>query len=228
MTLPARDKPKSKQWLKMAVEYGERRDLPGDRWWWGGALDRVSHWTASHWYWILLDTSGTFKIPMDGIPVTAAAGGMATQLHHSPARGAENNPSYDIIWGLLVRSAVYDEPQTHHPLVTTHVMSCPRSPPGTIWGKYYNYRVTAYHPLTGRIECMESPDPCLDSLRNDQERDHWFSWLWHAMIHGCQHEWKIMEMLEVLEATVTPKKDHHTLSVLDGTRENWLLTIWFN
>lgn len=31
----------------------------------GGALDRVSHWTASHWYWILLDTSGTFKIPMD-------------------------------------------------------------------------------------------------------------------------------------------------------------------
>jgi len=30
----------------------------------------------------------------------------------------------------------------------------------TRWnGKYYNYRVTAYHPLTGRIECMESPDP---------------------------------------------------------------------
>ena len=86
---------------------------------------RIERLPISHWYWMLLDTSGTFKIPMDGIPVTAA-GGMATQLHHSPARGAENNPSYDIIWGLLVRSAVYDEPQTHHPLVTTHVMSCPR------------------------------------------------------------------------------------------------------
>lgn len=77
------------------------------------------------YFWILLEPSKSLW--MNGIPVTAAAGGMATQLHHSPARGAENNPSYDIIWGLLVRSAVYDEPQTHHPLVTTHVlMSCPR------------------------------------------------------------------------------------------------------
>ena len=77
------------------------------------------------YFWILLEPSKSLW--MNGIPVTAAAGGMATQLHQSPARGAENNPSYDIIWGLLVRSAVYDEPQTHHPLVTTHVlMSCPR------------------------------------------------------------------------------------------------------
>ena len=28
------------------------------------------------------------------------------------------------------------------------------------WGKYYNYRIQAYHPLTGHIEMMESPDPC--------------------------------------------------------------------
>ena len=26
-------------------------------------------------------------------------------------------------------------------------------------GKYYNYRIQAYHPLTGHIEMMESPDP---------------------------------------------------------------------
>ena len=129
MTLPARDKPKSKQWLKMAVEYGERRDLPGDCcWWWGGLwigfrIERLP--IDIEYFWILLEPSKSLW--MNGIPVTAAAGGMATQLHHSPARGAENNPSYDIIWGLLVRSAVYDEPQTHHPLVTTHVlMSCPR------------------------------------------------------------------------------------------------------
>ena len=59
------DKPKSKQWLKMAVSMasaGTYQAIAVDG---GGALDRVSHWTASHWYWILLDTSGTFKIPMD-------------------------------------------------------------------------------------------------------------------------------------------------------------------
>ncbi|CAE7426435.1 SBE1, partial [Symbiodinium pilosum] len=34
-------------------------------------------------------------------------------------------------------------------------LSCPRR-----WsGKYYTYRVQAYHPLTGKIETMEAPDP---------------------------------------------------------------------
>ncbi|CAE7565736.1 PU1 [Symbiodinium natans] len=45
-------------------------------------------------------------------------------------------------------------------------LSCPRR-----WaGKYYTYRVQAFHPLTGKIETMEAPDPYSVTCSADAER----------------------------------------------------------
>ena len=81
----------------------------------------------THGYWILLELSKALW--MNGIPVTAAAGGTAAQLHYSPGGEAENRPSYDTVSYYLVRSAVDDELQTHHSLIqSVPVNPCPDEP----------------------------------------------------------------------------------------------------
>jgi len=86
---------------------------------------------------------------------------------------------YDLqLWAptaLSVDALVYDGPKkSQQPAVHEMTpyedgvwrLSCPRR-----WaGKYYTYRVQAYHPQTGKIETMEAPDPYSVACSADAER----------------------------------------------------------